>query len=176
MPPVTQLVSGEAGFECRPRDPEHVLPSAAGHCLAGALIPVSLVPSPHSEEQDSRRAFVNLQSGTNVTLKTVSHVVPGWEPACLYLSLPYSFIPQWLCASPGWGELRRTHRPCHHGLVGIKKAGLCVSVKREVGADEVPCEVAGGSGGIPVGTGLPVCRNSYRQHRLGSQYVLTLVV
>lgn len=81
----------------------------------------------------------------------------------MYLSLPDSFIPQWLCASGcvpvRVGHLRRTHRPrhpCAHGLVGIKKAGLCVSVKQAVGADEVPCEVAGGSGGIPVGTGLPV--------------------
>lgn len=60
LPQVTQLVSGEAGFELGPRDPEHVLPSAAGHCLAGALRPVSLTPPPYSEEQGSRRAFINL--------------------------------------------------------------------------------------------------------------------
>lgn len=146
MSQVTQLVSGDAGFELRPRDPEHVLPSAAEHCLAGAFRPVSLVPPPYSEDPGSRRAFINLQSGTNVRLKTVSHLVPGWEPAHLHLSLPYSFIPQtllaqWLCARPGWGDLKRTHRPCPpcaYGLAGINKAGLCISIRQEVGADEVP--------------------------------------
>lgn len=103
----------------------------------------------------------------------------GNLPTCTCLFLTHSFPSG--CVPVRVGHLRRTHRPCHqcaHGLVGIKKAGLCVSVKQAVGADEVPCEAAGGGGGIPVRTGLPVsrCMNSCRQHWLGSQYVLTLVV